>query len=118
MRRQDQRAAGDDPQPVLHRHAARVELIHLLDQRGQREHDAVADQATHLLAQNSGRNEVQDRLLAADHERVARVVSALESDDRRARDPPGVHDLALALVTPLGTDDDDVACPCWYPGAR
>ena len=45
--------------------------------------------------------------LLADDERVAGVVAALEAhhDVRAVRQP--VHDLALALVAPLGADEDE-----------
>src|SRR5207344_536699 len=54
-------------------------------------------------------NEVQHGLLAADHQRVAGVVAALEADHALRAVGQPVDDLALALVAPLGADDDDVA---------
>ena len=70
-------------------------------QRGRRQHHAVADQAKHAFAQDSRRNQMQHRFLAADDQRVAGVVAALETRDRA--DPLGqqVDDLALAFVAPL-----------------
>jgi hypothetical protein len=46
---------------------------------------------------------------------MARVVAALEADDalRALRQP--VDDLALALIAPLGADDDDVLAICFLP---
>src|SRR6185369_3731829 len=43
-----------------------------------------------------------------DHERMARVVAALEAHHRRRVVGQPVDDLALALVAPLGADDDYV----------
>ncbi len=40
----------------------------------------VADQATHTLAQHTGRNQVQHSLLAIDHQGVARIVTALKTN--------------------------------------
>jgi hypothetical protein len=52
---------------------------------------------------------VQHRLLTADDEGVASIVAALES--RYCRDPvcEEVDNLAFALVTPLGADDDNAS---------
>ena len=63
-----------------------------------------------VIAQDAGRDQVQHRLLAADDQRMARVVSALKAHHslRVIRQP--VYDLALALVAPLGADDHDVFC--------
>ena len=53
---------------------------------------------------------ISDRtvLCAVDDERVAGVVPALEARDRRGALGQQVDDLALALVAPLGADDDEV----------
>ena len=65
-------------------------------------------QDRHVLAQDAGGNQPQHGLAAADDERVAGVVPALEAHDAlRALGQP-VDDLALAFVAPLGADDDDV----------
>ncbi len=61
MRGQDQRARRADPQPLEHRHAARDEAIGLFEQRRERQHHAVADEALHVRVQNSRWNERQDR---------------------------------------------------------
>ena len=52
---------------------------------------------------------MQHGLLAADHQRVAGVVAALEAHHALRAVGQPVDDLALALVAPLGADDDDVA---------
>src|SRR4029077_6032806 len=58
--------------------------------------------------QNAGRYEAQHRLLAADDERVTRVVPALEPHDAIGVLGEPVDDLAFAFIAPLGADDDDV----------
>jgi hypothetical protein len=109
VRGQDQRAVRADAQLAEHRHAARGEHVGFLQERRERKHHAVADEALHVFAQHAGGDERQDRLLAADHERVARVVPALEPGDRGGPLGEQVDDLALALVAPLGADDHDHA---------
>src|SRR5258708_9473342 len=52
---------------------------------------------------------MQHRLLGSDHQRVAGVVAALEAHHALRAVGQPVDDLALALVAPLGADDDDVA---------
>ena len=71
--------------------------------------DAVADVAGDALAHDPRRDQLQRRLDAVDDERVAGVVAALEAHDRLRVVGEPVDDLALALVAPLGADDDDVA---------
>ncbi len=58
--------------------------------------------------EDAGRDEVQDGLLAAHHQRVAGVVAALEADHHVGVLGEEIDDLSLALVAPLGSDDDHV----------
>jgi hypothetical protein len=106
--RQDQATRLGDAQLARDIDAGATELADLLDQRGGREHHAVADEALHRAVQDSRGNEAQDRLVAVDHERVAGVVAALEAHDRGRVVGEPVDDLALALVAPLRADDDYV----------
>ena len=78
-----------------------------LEQRFQRQHHAIADEALHVLVQDAGGDQRQHGLLAADDQRVAGVVAALEARHRGGAFGQQVDDLALALVAPLGPDDDD-----------
>ena len=107
VRGQDQRAVRREAQPLEHRHALLHQHAALAEQRLERQHHAVADEAAHLLAQDPGRDQRQDGLLAADDERVAGVVAALEAGHRGGALGQQVDDLALALIAPLGADDDD-----------
>ena len=50
-------------------------------------------------------HEVEDHLLVADDERVARVGAAAVAHDRVGLRGEQIHDLALALVAPLGAHD-------------
>ena len=95
------------PQPLEHRHALLHQHVALREQRLERQHHAVADEAAHLIAQDAGGNQRQDGLLAADHQRVAGVVPALEARHGRGALGEQIDDLALAFIAPLGADDDD-----------
>ena len=107
VRGKDQRAVGRDAQAREHVHAGVDQRLRLAEQRFQRQHHAVADEALHVLVQDSRRDQRQHGLLAADDQRVAGVVSALETRHRGGALGEQVDDLALALVAPLGADDDD-----------
>jgi hypothetical protein len=73
------------------------------------EHDTVTDDAPLPLVQDAGRDQVQDNLLLPDHEGMARIVPTLITDDIVRMFGIDVYDLAFALVTPLGSDDDYVS---------
>ena len=107
--RQDQRAGGGNAQTVTHRHAFALQVVDFVEQRLRREYDAVADQALHARAQNARRNHVQHRLHTVDHQGVASIVAALETYDSGRALGQEIDDLALALVAPLGADDNDIA---------
>ena len=51
---------------------------------------------------------MQDGLLTVDHQGVASVVTALITHDCSGLLGEQVDDLALALITPLGAQDDDI----------
>ena len=63
------------------------EHLRLTQKRLERQHDAVADEAAHALAQDAGGDERKNGFLAADDERVTGVVAALKARHgaRRAR---------------------------------
>ena len=104
VQRQDQRGVVGDAQ-IGGRHVQplRADAVHLRQQRHRVDHDAVADHAQ-LAAHQAGRQQAELVGLVAHHQRVPGVVAALEAHhDIRAAGQP-VHDLALALVAPLGAD--------------
>src|SRR5207245_4686069 len=82
--------------------------VHLLDQRLRRQHHAVADVTADALPEDARGNQVQNGLLAADHQGMSGVVSALEAHHPLSVVGEPVDHLPLALVTPLGADDYDV----------
>ncbi len=80
----------------------------LLEQGLGRQDHPVADQATDARPQDPGGHQVQDSLDPVDDQGVTRVVAPLKS--HHGGDPVSeqIDDLALALVTPLGANDDYV----------
>src|SRR5205823_6162404 len=91
-----------------HFDAGSFQLADLLQQRGRRDNDAVAEVHAHGGPQNAGENQTQNGLLAADDERVAGVMAALKADDALRVLGQPVDDLALAFIAPLRADNDDV----------
>ena len=53
---------------------------------------------------------MQYRLVVADHESMSGIVSALKAHHTLHMPGQPVDDFAFALITPLGTDNYDVAC--------
>ena len=103
VRGQDQRAQRRDPQPLEHRHPALDERLALGEQRLERQHYPVADEAADLLAQDARRDERQDRLATADDQRVPRVVAALKARHRRGPlGQQGSHVGKLAGIQQVG----------------
>ena len=106
--RQDQRAGLAHAQALDYLHAVLRKLVNFLEQRIHRQHHAVADKAHHAVAQYARGNQVQYRLLAVDDERMPGVVSALKTHHRMRAIGEQIDNFSLALVTPLGADDDDI----------
>jgi hypothetical protein len=87
--------------------AALVERVDLLEQHREIDDDTVADHRDAARTQDAAGQQVQRVRLAVDDHRVAGVVAAVELDDVVDAAPEEIGCLALALVTPLGPDDDD-----------
>ena len=109
VERQDQRARLADEETRADVDADRLQPLDLAEQVHRIDDDAVADVAGHAVAHDARRDQLQRRLDAVDHQRVAGVVAALEAHHRLRVVGQPVDDLALAFVAPLGADDDDVA---------
>ena len=77
-----------------------------LQQRRRIDHQAVADDGLLAGPQNAARNQLQDELALADEHGVAGVVPALVAGHDIEAFGEKVDDLALALVAPLGAQDD------------
>ena len=100
--------AGGDQQPGPHRHRLVLEHPDLLEQRGGVDHDARPDQASARGLEDAGRDEVKGEVAVGELDGVAGVVAAVEADDVGEGRTEQIHDLPLALVTPLTPDDHDV----------
>ena len=109
MQRQDERGVFGDAQ-VLARDgdALAFETLDLVAQRPGIDDDAVADDAELALAHHARGQQRQLVGVAADDQRVAGVVAALEAHDDIGALRQPVHDLTFALVAPLGADHDNV----------
>ena len=57
--------------------------------------------------ERAGRHQPQHKFLPVDHQRVSRVVSALEADHHVGVGREHIDDFALALVPPLRADHGD-----------
>jgi hypothetical protein len=87
--------------------ALAVEIVHFLDQHRRVDHHAVADQAG-LALQDTGGHQVADELFTIDDHRVPCIVAALKTDDNICTCSQKIDDFALALITPLRSDDNGV----------
>jgi hypothetical protein len=85
--------------------ALRREHVELRDEGRGVDHHAVADDRRDVRVHDAGRAELELHGLAADHDRVPRVVAALVAHDHRDLLREEVGRLALALVAPLEADD-------------
>ena len=105
MQRQDQHGVVGDLEVVgRHRQALVGDLLDLLEEVPGIDHDAVADDRKLALAHHAGRQQGQLVGLVADDQRMAGIVAALETHHDLGALAQPVHDLALALVAPLGAD--------------
>ncbi len=91
---QEEAALGLDPPAV--------QPLDLLDQRRHVDDHAVADHAGLPRPEDAGGDQLEDELLLAHLDGVARVVAALAADHHVDLAGQHVDDLALALVAPLG----------------
>ena len=88
------------------RDAAPLERVDLVEQRRQVDHDAVGDHRHDVVVQHAARNQLEGVLLVVDDHRVTGIVAALVAHHVGVLLRQQVDDLGLALVTPLGADDD------------
>ena len=102
----DQVGVGGDPQAADVDPLA-TQALELPDQHAGVDHHAVADHAGLAGIEDPGRDQVELELLAVADDRVAGVVAALKAHDDVGLLREQVRELALALVAPLGADDDD-----------
>jgi len=73
------------------------------------DHYAVANQALHAFTQNAGRDKVQDGFFAINHQSMTGIVAALVTHHGGGLFGQQVNDFALAFITPLGAQHDDIS---------
>ena len=109
MQGQDERdILGDAKICRADRDALRLQSGYLVEEGLGVEHHSITDHGELRGPQHAGRQQRKLVGLAIDNERMAGIMAALEShhDIGLFRQP--VDDLALPLVSPLGTDDDNI----------
>jgi hypothetical protein len=84
-----------------------TQVVELVGEDLRVDHHAVADRAQLARIEDAAGDQVELPLDAVANDRVPGVVAALEADDEVGVLGEEVGDLALALVAPLGADDDD-----------
>ena len=100
-----------DAQLVLDVDAGGFERRHLLEQRRQIDHHAVADHRLHARAQNAARDQLEHELLLPDEDGVAGVVPALIARHDVEALGKQIDHFAFAFVAPLRAENDDIAHP-------
>jgi hypothetical protein len=90
----------------------------LVEQDDGVDHHPVADDRDDVVVEHAAGHELQGVALVVDHQGVARVVAALVADDHVHLLGEEIGELALPLVTPLGSDHDRRrhVCSCSRPG--
>ena len=103
--RQDQVGVARHPQPGTV-DPTRLESVDLGQHDDRIDHDAVADDRSDVVVQDTGRDQLQGEGLAVDDEGVPRIVAALVADDQLHLLGDEVGEFPLALITPLGAHHD------------
>ena len=80
--------------------------------------DAVADHGSDVVVQDSAGHQLESEGLTVDDDGVTRVVAALIADDQMHLLGDEIGELALALVAPLGADDDRRGHGASFKGRR
>jgi hypothetical protein len=109
MQRQDQRRVFRDPQIVRRDDDTLLFKVRdLAQQRVWIEHHTVADDRQLPRPHDARGQQRQLVRRAVDHQRMAGIVPALETDDDVGLLREPIDNLAFALVAPLGADHDDI----------
>ena len=95
-----------------------LQPVDLVEQRLRIDHDAVADDRQLAAAHHARGQQRQLVGHAVDDQRVAGIVAALEAHHDVGLLGQPVDDLALALVAPLGADDDHIGHKTSSPRQR
>ena len=109
VKREDERnVLGDLQVGGRHLDALAADGLDLVDEMVGIEHHAVADHRELARADDAGGKQRELEHLAVDHQRMAGVMAALETNDDVGGERQPVDDLALPFVAPLGADNNDI----------
>jgi hypothetical protein len=100
-------AQGDTA--LIDRSPESPELVKLFKKRPRREDNSIPDDAQFSWMEYAGGDEVKDDLFPAEIDRVAGVVPTLIAGDDIERGREEVDDLALAFISPLGAEDEQIS---------
>ena len=93
-----------------------LEVARLLEEGGRRDDQPVPDDAERPGVEDARGDEMKDDLPAADPDRVAGVMPALVSGDDVEGRCQQVDDLALAFVSPLGSENEQIGHALSFDG--
>ena len=86
---------------------ARLQPLNLGEKRLRVHHHAVTNHGGRVLTQNTSGQQLQLKLLPIHHHRVASIIAAIRLDHVIHAGAEQIGCLALPLIAPLGTHDDD-----------
>ena len=104
--RKNQRALTGDKNTIFGIHTVSLQVVNFLQHRFGADNRTVADVALDVRMHNTRGDQTKNRFLAVDHECVASIVAAVETDNALYAFGEPVNDLAFAFVAPLSADND------------
>src|SRR5690242_3493837 len=107
MIRKDEMRAIADMQAAIHSYASFFERLDLGNQRCRIDTYACADHRLLPGPQDSAGNQLQNKPIFSNDDRMTRVMAAGAARDAVKRTSKIVNNLTLALVSPLRADDHD-----------
>jgi hypothetical protein len=90
-------------------HPRGCQLPYFFEKGNRIDDEAISDHGDFSRMEDAARNQTQDELAVADQDRMASVVPALIANDVVKPVCEQVDELALAFVSPLGSENDDIA---------
>ncbi len=98
----------DQQLAVILQITALLQTLDFLQENLRIEDNAVADNAALAFMQDAGRDQVQDDFFFTDDQGMAGIVTALKTDDIIRILGVDIDNFALAFVTPLGTNNNQI----------
>ncbi|CCX88347.1 putative uncharacterized protein [Parasutterella excrementihominis CAG:233] len=106
MVRENQRTLTGDKNTIFGIHSVSLQVVDFLQHCFGANNCTVTDVALDVRMHNTGGDQTKNRFLAVDHECVACIVAAVETDNALYTFGEPVNDLAFAFVAPLSADND------------